>query len=128
MKDSNSYVFIFCTHGFHLQLPLTVIQPALYNPSYPGAGPAQESKGVAIHRWQHQVHAHCPPAPAVALGAVETSLHSAALQPHDQEALCKVVHGLKPVVGKLRHIKGGGLVVTVQQNALVKKEKLSNLT
>lgn len=99
----------------------------LYNPSYPGARPAQESKRVAIHRWRHQVHAHRPPAPAVPLSQVETSFHLAALQPHDQEALCKVVHGLKPVAGKLRHIEGGGLVVTVQQNALVEREKYNIL-
>lgn len=95
---------------------------SLYNPSYPGSSPTQECIGVAIHRWRHQVHTHRPPAPAVALSTVETSLHLTSLQPQDQEALCKVVHGFKPVVGKLGHIKGGGLVVRVEQNALRKRE------
>lgn len=102
---------------------------SVYNASYPGAGPAQESKGIAIHRWWHQVHAHCPPAPVVPLSTVETSIHLAALQTQDHEALCKVVHGLKPVAGKLRHIKGGGLVVTVEQDTLVKrKERIVSLS
>ncbi len=118
-----SYLYIFLFLPMDSTCSYCSLSFSLYNPSYPGAGPTQESKGVTIHRWRHQVHAHCPPAPAVPLGSVETSLNLAALQPQDQETLCKVVHGLKLEAGKLWYIKGGGLVITVEQNALVKREK-----
>ena len=126
-RNDSSWSTVTTTFSFFLPMDSTCsyssLSHTLYNTSYPGARPAQESKGVAIHRWRHQVHAHRPPVLDVPLGQVETSFHLAALQPHDQEALCKVVHGLKPVAGKLWHIEGGGLVVTVQQNALVEREK-----
>lgn len=95
----------------------------IYNPSYPGAGPAQKSIGITIRRWRHQVHPHRPPAPAVSLHTVETSLHLTCFQPQNQKALCKVVHCFKPVARKLGHVEGGGLAVRVEQNALGKRGK-----
>lgn len=86
--------------------------------SYPGAGPAQQSKGVTVPRRRHQVHSHRPPAPAVPLEAVEAPLHPAGLQPQDQETLSKVVHGLEAVGGQLGQVEGGSLVVTVEQETL----------
>lgn len=112
-----SFFLLFSAYNISLQPP-----HCLCNPSYPGAGPAEESKGVTIHRWRYQVHAYSPPAPAVPLGTEEASLHLAVLQPQNKEALCEVVHGLKPVAGKLRDIKGGGLVLAVENNALMKRE------
>lgn len=93
------------------------------NCSYPGARPAKESEGIAINRWRHQVHPHRPPAPAVPLVDVQTPFHSAALQSQDQEALCKVVHGLELDRRELWHVKSGRLVIRVQQNALEEQEK-----
>lgn len=92
--------------------------------AYPGAGPAQEGKGIAVNRWGHQVHPYGPPAPAVPWVPLLPSLplHLALLQPQDQEALLEVVHVLKPATRQLAHIKGGALVLTVQQNALVRRE------
>lgn len=89
--------------------------------SYSGAGPAQQSEGVTIDRWWHQVHPHRPPAPAV-LSAVEPLLHLAGLQPQDQEALSEVVHGLEAVSRQLRQVEGGSLVVAVEQNTLEGRE------
>lgn len=90
--------------------------------SYSGAGPAQQSKGVTIDGWRHQVNPHRPPAPAVLLAAVEPLLHLAGLQPQDQETLCKVVHSLEAVSRQLCQVEGGSLVVAVEQNTLEGQE------
>ena len=88
--------------------------------SHPGSCPAEQSEGVALHGRSHHVHPNCPPAPAVVLPLrpLDTPLHLAVLQPQDEEALGKVVHGLKADTGQIIDVKGGGVVVAVQQNAL----------
>lgn len=86
--------------------------------SYSGAGPAQQSEGVTIHRRGHQVDSHRPPASGVLLAAVEPLLHLPGLQPQGQETLCELVHGLETVSGQLCQVEGGGLVVAVEQDSL----------